>query len=213
MAAMTITADELDRAVGQLGELSLLDKRLLKMASQGYTPEGMSDALRGVLTPAKAAQRVREILKSYDWLSIVERRALILMDMIELKEILLDRVRREGGVVEDRDGRVAYSFGDPRWAANLAKVLSEMNKLISDESGRVEADRAAIRREHAQIMVRAIEQGFMHLLRLLQASYPEIDEQHARYALEDSLPIAITTVDGAVDEEDRLMDEDEAGGF
>jgi hypothetical protein len=94
---------------------------------------------------------VREILRSHDYLSQVERRALVLLDMIELKEILLDHVRTEGGeVTNERTGETYYSFGDPRWAGALVKLLSEMNKLISADKGDIDAARMKIRRKHAR---------------------------------------------------------------
>jgi hypothetical protein len=156
---------------------------------------------------------VREILRSWDWMSINEQQALILMDFIELKEILLDRVRREGGIVEGEDGRVAYSFGDPRWATTLNNTLKEMNKLISGMQATVESDRAVLRAEHAGHMVRALEKFADIFAAGVRASYPEIEPQELRLQIEEALPAAIAIIDAATDPEDREAAEDYEGGF
>lgn len=210
MGATTVSADELSRVVGAGGSLSMLDRKLLKYASKRWTLEVMSQRLGGMLTPAQCGQRVREILRSWDWLAINEQQALILMDFIELKEILLDRVRREGGVVQDESGRVAYSFGDPRWATTLNNTLKEMNKLISGMQTTVEADRAVLRAEHARPMIQAVEKFSDIFARGLKESYPEIDAKVMRATIEEALPQAIAIIDGATDPEEFGDDE---GGF
>lgn len=211
MPVTVVSVDDLNSVVGASGELSMLDKKLLAMASKRLTPSDMSERLNGILDPASCAQRVREILRAWDWLSIVEQRALILMDMIELKDILMDRVRQEGGEVEDRDGNITWSFGDPRWASAVTKLLSEMNKLITQEQTGIDADRQGLRRAHAMVMVRATEQAFDHMARSLRAEYPQVPEARMRLALEESVPIAIASIDSAISDEDRV--DDGEGGF
>lgn len=204
MVSFTISADELDAAVGAFGRLSVLDKKLLKWAAERRSPEWMSAKLDGVLSPAAAAQRTREILKSQDWLSQVEQRALILQDMIELKNILMGRIRKEGGLVTDEEtGQVAYSFGDPRWAANLTKLLGEMNKLIINEQSQVDVERQSLRRAHAQVMVRAVELAFKTLVLRVREKYPEVDEMVLRTFLEDALPNAVSAIEMSVAVEER----------
>lgn len=212
MGVAVVSSEDLGTVVGAGGSLSMLDKKLLRYASSRMTPEQMSEALEGILSPAAAAQRVREILRSWDWLAIVEQKALILMDMIELKDILMSRVKAEGGFIEDeKTGQQAYSFGDPRWASALQKTLDSMNKLVSTQQASLDAERQGLRKAHAMVMVRALEMGFDKLSRELRREYPQVNEQRMRDVLEDVLPLAIATVDAAVSEEDQI--EDSAGGF
>lgn len=210
MGVAIVSAEALGQAVGADGTLSLLDKKLLKWASQGLTPLEISERLDGILSPAQSAQRVREILRASDWLSVVERRALVLQDMIEVKEILMARIRAEGGMVEGSDGTLVHSFGDPRWSSNVIKLLGEMNKLISSEQQNIDLERQGLRRAHAMVMVRATEMAFDMLSREIRKSYPQVEPKAMRLMLEEAVPIAITAIDEAILDEDRLDDE---GGF
>jgi hypothetical protein len=203
MGVQVITADQLNAAVGASGKLSMLDKKILKAASKRMTPTQISEHLDGIISPAAAAQRAREILSAWDWLSINEQRALILMDMIELKEILFDRVRQEGGLVETRDGEMTFTLGDPRWSANLMKLLGQMNDLITKETANVDSERQSIRHAHGMVMVRAIEMTFDSLARDLRAEFPQVPEERMRLAIESALPLAIATVDAAISEDDE----------
>lgn len=211
MGLSVVSADELTRPVGADGKLSMLDKRLLKMASLRLSPAEMAERMNGIITPAAAAQRVREILSAWDYLSIVEQKALILMDLIELKDILMDRVRQEGGMVEGKNGELVYSFGDPRWASAVTKVLSEMGKLITQEQANVDAERQGVRRAHAMVMVRAIEQTFDRFARDLRAEFPSVPEARMRGVLEEAIPIAVAAIDSSITEDDRISDSE--GGF
>src|SRR5205823_5743116 len=112
--SIVVPTADLVKAVGEDDGLTATDKRLLQYARQNLSPNEMSEQFQGLLSPSRCIARVREILRSHDYLSQVERRALVLLDMIELKEILLDHVRTEGGeVTNERTGETYYSFGDP----------------------------------------------------------------------------------------------------
>jgi hypothetical protein len=196
------TAD-LAKVVGAEGELSATDKRLLQYARQNLSPDEMAEKFGGLLTPARCVQRVREILRSHDYLSQVERRALILLDMIELKEILLDHVRNEGGeVTNPNTGETYYSFGDPRWAGNLVKLLAEMNKLISADRGDIDAARIKIRRRHAEIFMRALDLTFRMLVRKMEAMGLGGSEEVMLELLEECLPAALAAIEQDVDDDE-----------
>lgn len=203
MGVTVVSAEELNEVVGAGGVLSMLDKKLLKYASQRLTPIEMADRLDNIISPPQAAQRVREILRSWDWLSITDQKALVMMDLVELKEILLNRVRGEGGIVEDGDGGRIYSYGDPRWAAALTKVLTQMEKMIVNTQADLDAERGGIRRAHAMVFVRAVEMAFDRLSRQLREEFPQVPESRMRHAIEDAVPLAIASIDAAVSEEDR----------
>lgn len=202
---MTVVATigDLTRAVGADGELSATDKKLLTFAKQNLSPTEMAEQLGFGFTPERCVQRVREILRSHDYLSQVERRALILLDMIELKEILLDHVRNEGGEIVNRQtGETYYSFGDPRWSGNLVKLLSEMNKLIASDKQDIDAARIKLRRRHASIMLQAIDLCFRLFIRKLPTIGVDVEESALLEILEQVLPTAIAAVEQNVEDDE-----------
>lgn len=200
-AQAVYSADDIGQAVGYQGKLSYLDSTLLRCASNRMTLQQISEEIGGVLTPAQCGQRVREILKSYDWMSDLDQRGLILMDFIELKNILFDRVRSEGGTVRNEDGSIYYSFGDPRWAAALTKVLEQLSKLVSREQPKLDAERQMLRRAHAKVMIEAVELAFRKLTLDIRESYPEVDEMVLRGFLETALPSAIQAIEARAEVE------------
>src|SRR6478736_4632626 len=85
--------------VGDGGELSGWDARLLQMAAERKTMEQMYEELgrpSGV-SPARLGQRVREILNSQDWLSITDQKALLLLDFVKLRDVLWERLNGTEG--------------------------------------------------------------------------------------------------------------------
>jgi hypothetical protein len=197
-----VRARDLSKTVGEEGELSATDKRLLVMAKQNLTPDEMAEQMGFGFTPVRCVQRIREILRSHDYLDQTEKRALILLDMTELKEILMDHVRSEGGeITNERTGETYYSFGDPRWAANLVKLLTEMNKLIASNKGEIDVARVKLRRRHASIMLTAIDLTFRLFTRKLKERGVEIDEGVMLELLEEVLPAAIASVEQNVEDE------------
>lgn len=185
---------DLSAPVGADDGLSVTDKALLAFARRNLSPEEISEEFGGLLTPAQAAQRTREILRSHDWLSQVERRALLLLDMVELKDILMARIRSEGGFVNGKKGS-AFVNGDPRWSATLVNLLKEMTRMLEGEQGAIDTARAKLRAQHASLMLRAIEAAFRIMARDLMAAHPDIRDDEMAGLLERSLPAAIALVE------------------
>lgn len=203
MTTTVVNVSDLAKVVGADGELSGTDRKLLAFAKKNYTPEEMAEELGFGFTPARCLSRVREILRSHDYLDQVERRGLILLDMIDLKEILMDHVRNEGGdVTNERTGETYYSFGDPRWAATLVKLLAEMNKLISADKSQLDVARAKLRRKHAALMMQAIDLTFRLFTRKLVAAGATLDEGVMLEILEEVLPAAIALVEQQVEDDE-----------
>lgn len=204
---MTSTAlvvqDDLSKPVGAADGLSVTDRRLLALARRNLSPEEISEELGGLISPARAAQRIREILRSHDWLSIEEQQGLLLLDMIELKEILLEHVREEGGLIEDpRSGGTYYSFGDPRWSANLIRLLGEMSKMILAARTDVESIKTTLRRKHAAVMTQAIQVTFAIVARGVTSRTRDLDERDMIELLEEALPKAVAIVEANTEVEE-----------
>jgi hypothetical protein len=186
---------DLEKRVGEAGELSGLDRRLLEMASARFNGEMMSGQLGGALSPERCLQRVREILKSVDWLSLVEQKQLVLLDLVELRDILFKIIRDQGGFKSVPDGNGGYlevwAEGDPRWTQNLIRALDSMRKII--DSAKLELDGAEIkiRRSHAMAMTDSIELGLRRYTSMIEAKYGiTIPTEESMEMMADAMSVA-----------------------
>lgn len=157
--------------LGEGGQLSGLDEQLLEMARKRMTAEQMYEELGSPsgMSPARCLQRVREIVRAQDYLSLTEQKALLLLDFIKLRDILFDRI--EGTEIKiNRHGDEIEVESSPGWANALVRVLKEWNKVIESMSADVEQGRSTIQRQHADLFMGAISVMFdRYNLRLEQA--------------------------------------------
>lgn len=186
---------DLYSAPGEGGKLSGLDTRLLELvaANPRITPEALAEEL-GVesMTPARCAQRVREILKAQDWLSISEQRALLLNDLIRLRDILFDRL--EGTETKiGRDGELIEVGSSPAWANALVRTIKEWNSVIKEMQKVVDEDRDTLRRVHADIMEVGIRLIFEKLCMEIADRY-DIDRNGLDSIMEEAMPYGFTAI-------------------
>lgn len=158
-----LSSKQLNEPVGEGGALSGLDTRLLEYAAMKMSPEEMSNQLAGAVDPARCAQRVREILRSQDWLSVVEQQAILMLDMYELRNILFDKVRENDVVTYNDNGDEVWSMQDPRWSANLIRLMKEFRAMLDATKAEVDKNKGNIRRAHADLMFGAIDLAFERL--------------------------------------------------
>lgn len=205
---------DLTRQVAGGGELSGLDKKLLELASRNMSPDEIGKELN--LKPARAAQRIREILRERDWLSLNEQEAMLMQDLIDLKNFLTTTMHKDQAMQiaaaenaaaearEDADFGLSRNYeqrvqeltlGDPRWAANLKGVLAEIGKILNGRRKIVESDRLMIRNSTAILMAAAIEMSFKNLVYQVREEYPEVDELKMRNMIEQSLPRAFQAIE------------------
>lgn len=178
--------------------LSVLDKKILEAAAQNKSPEEIA-ALAGT-TPERAAQRVREILKTRDWLSIIERKQLLMNDFYDLRAYLVDMMEADRNPNEQYDikGHPFIPPSDPRWAANMNVLLKELRRIIEADEKVVKRDVDTIHQAQANLMVRAIGIAFNRMVTQLTEHYPELDPQIAYDLMESALPHAMSTVEDRV---------------
>lgn len=128
---------------------SSIDRRLLKLASKYASPNEMSEAVLGQLTPAQCGDRVREILDSKTMLDEVQERRLLLIQMAEHLDFLKER--RED---------------DSSWSniSRMFKILSDQiertNVSMDDVSSRLAVDHAAF---FVQGYVKALDRALILL--------------------------------------------------
>lgn len=193
---------ELYRAPGEGGELSGLDARLLEIVAEAggrISGEEMAKKLNvSTMTPARCLQRAKEILQSQDLFSLTEQKALILLDVIRLRDILFERV--EGTDTKlDRDGRVVDLTAAPAWSSALIRLLREWRSIIDSMKVEIDSDQLQIRQAHADIMMEAITLIFENFLRALD-KFVEVNGRapsrlEANDIMEESLPIGFNVIE------------------
>lgn len=161
-----------------------LDRLLLRGASAGKSPKELSALTNGVLSPERAAQRVRDILASRDWLSQLERKQLLLDDISQLKDTLMEKA-------------VEYKSLDH------AKALMPLLKLLKDvlEADKIDVTQAMaqIREGHARIMLGAIQLAFENAALELSRRHPDVPRAELQALILESLPPAVEAVEARVE--------------
>lgn len=164
--------------------LGPIDTKLLEGASRNLNPEQLSAEVKGVVSPAVAAQRVKDILKSKDWLSYAERKKLVLEDAYFLLGKL--RTQMEGYV-------------DEKQASAFLKNIKQIAELLDHANAGNEKTLMQVREIHARVMAMAIKVAFEKALFELQKRYPDIPDDEIYEVLEESLPLAIGELDEVVE--------------
>lgn len=133
----------------QIVPSSSIDRRLIKEAAKYSSPEEMSEAVLGKLTPAQCIARVKEILASKTVFDEVEERRLLLISMAEHLEWLTDQ----------RENEKSWPV-----IARMYKVLSDQversNVNVSDISSKLAED-------HARYFTEGYMKGFDAVVKLL----------------------------------------------
>lgn len=186
---------ELDLASKSEG-MSGWDKRLLEAASRRsgrISPIELSKLAGG--TPEKCAQRLKELLADRDWLSNLERQALVLEDLVDLKDHLLGMVRDDSFGWTDERGR--WRGADPRWSAELLKVIKEISRQNEIGFKQIEGAKAGLRQAYANLMIRSIEMATMEMLGAIADEQSIDTEPYRQRLVEEFLPRAFEVIQQA----------------
>jgi DNA-binding Lrp family transcriptional regulator len=180
--------------VGSGGELSGLDARLLDIVAEAggrISGEEIAKKLNvESMTPARCAQRVREILKSQDLLSQVEQKALILLDFIKVRDMLFDRI--EGTETRiTKHGDVIEVESSPGLFNTMVRMLKEWRLLIESMRQDVDSETVKIRAAHARIMMDAIVEMFEEFIRLLEQFFIDKDRLPTRIEMNEMMEEAM----------------------
>lgn len=132
---------------------SAIDRRLLRAAAKFASPEQLSEAVNGQLTPAQAIDRVKALLASQDVYTDLEQRRLLMMQMADF----IDYLREQ-----------AYADNPAAWAA-----LNRSLKLLSDQIERSNIDiddvSTKLGRAHANYYIEGYFQGFLEIVEILKS--------------------------------------------
>lgn len=174
--ALVIDVADLKDAVKDLDlqRLSVMDDRLLEMAGkrmsfvQMYEELGEPDGM----SPASIGTRVRTLLAAFE-LDAVEQKALLLRDLVRLRDIIFDQLEGENFKL-DKDDNLIPTGPEPAWANAMVRLLKEWRSTVESMQKDLDGDRASLREAHAQIMMQAITVMFERfVLRLEEAGQDE----------------------------------------
>lgn len=107
--------------MANISNLSDLDERILSLADHA-SPEEISRELGGVVSPARIAARVKNILGSRDWLSLAEQEQVVLHKMRQLLE------------------RVEGQFFDLDNASVQLRILKELGSRLDHRRSAITVD-------------------------------------------------------------------------
>ena len=177
----------MSKSVGIL-EPSRLMKRLLEGAVRKLTPEQLSESVNGQLTPEECLLKLKEFLRSTDYLDYVETRSLLLVEVGNFLESL--RVD-------------AIDFGKDRARDQFLRTLQLMLEQTQKQMPELDDMISKIGKAHAEMFVQAAmagissyragleailrERGQLEVLTLSDEEWAEIEEgaqSGARRALE-----------------------------
>ena len=146
---------------------SSIDRRLLAQAAKYATPNEMSEAVMGELTPAECVVRVKELLASKTIYDEIEERRLLLIQQAEW----LDWLKTQ------RDN-------DKSWSA-INRAMKQMSDQIERSNININDVSAKLSTEHARYFVEGFMLGFNRVLE--EISKNEITELSEEYVEEVSL--------------------------
>lgn len=159
---------------GEGDSLTLQDRRLLDLASNGLSPEEIENTT-GV-PGAEVVGRVRGILRSRDIWTDLERRQLLLHAAHKLK----DKVE------------AFLQADDPKSVQAYLSTLKMVSDML-DKQGAISDDEIErVTRAQAAKMILLIEAGYGHARNLLSEEYPNVDVALLDEAFKQGLREAIT---------------------
>lgn len=160
-----------------------LDRKLLHAASDGLSPKEMAQAVGGLIPPEQAAQRVRDLLESRNWLTFFEQQQLLSEQINEILASL--RTWVDAGSI------------------NHIKTALQALKMKQDQldKHRISPEEAAniIREGQARILLSAIQVAMMSAADELGRRYPQVPTGEIRETFMLALPGAVESVERRIE--------------
>lgn len=168
-----------------VGKRSALDEKLIKLARQRKSPVEISEALDGKISPEAAEKRIHDILREKDYFTLDEIRMLHLEELMETQE---------------RFKQLADE-GDQKSYGTLARTQVTIGQVIENLSkGNFNEKMMQVNELHAKVMIDAISVAFEKAIQELNKRYPEIEYSELAEILEDSLPLAVSSIKSHVED-------------
>lgn len=157
-------------------DIDLIDEELLRYAASGYSGQQMEQAT-GV-PAATAIIKVKELLKSKDVWDIAERRALLIDDLLRLKDDLQKNL----------------DITDAKHTETLVKLLRVIGERLDQEAKHSGEELDKLTTLQAQKLVSLFIAATQRAKELLREDYPDVVMVDIERALEAGL--AFAAVDG-----------------
>lgn len=160
-----------------------MDRKLLAAAADGLSPREMARVVNDVVTPEQAAQRVRELIASRNWLTFFEQEQLALESVNEL-------------LSTTREWTQAGSLDHMKFALSALKLkLDQLNK------NRISPEVAAniIREGQARIMLAAIQYAMTDAAEELARRY-QAPPDEVRQLMLEAMPRAVDAVEQRIEQ-------------
>jgi hypothetical protein len=161
-----------------------LDQILLRGAGAGKSPNELSKLVGGTIKPEAAAKRVFDLLASRDWLNQVQRKQLLIDDLMAVKDKLMDQVLKFNMVKDS--------------ASPLIKVLGEIGKQLDKDKIDLNAALTQIRQAHADMMLAAIRVALERSFLELEKRHPDVPRSELTEIFQVALPDAVKEIEARV---------------
>ncbi|MGN6325830.1 hypothetical protein [Pseudolysinimonas sp.] len=160
-----------------------IDRKLLAGAADGLSPRELSRLVGGIVTPEEAAQRVRDLLESRNWLTFFEQEQLALESINEMLTML--RTMANAGSLD----AVKVSLS----AIKLKLDTLAKNRISPEQAANI------IREGQARIMLSAIQMAMLEASRTLASQYG-VEPTEVRETVMLALPAAVETVEARIEQ-------------
>lgn len=163
--------------------LSEIDRILLQGAAARKSMQELSELTNGMVKPAEAGQRVKDILSARDWLSQAEMRLLLIDDIMRLKDNLMSK---------------AVTFNDLDAAKPLISVLTLLDKTLAADKFDMTKAMTEINRAHAQLMLSAISLALERSFLELEIRYPGLRKAELLEVFQMAMPDVVREIESRV---------------
>lgn len=167
--------------------LDMIDRQLIRAAaSDKRSPKELSKAVNGILSPERAAARMLELLDESDWLTVVQERRLLILNLRELLDALY----------ED-----AVTHKDLKAMAEYRKTLESLADRILGASINLDDVTTKLTRAYAASFAKAIGAAFDGMPAALEARGIDIEMHEIEGVFQEVLPLASASLEVDTDGE------------
>lgn len=166
--------------------LDMIDRQLIRAAaSDKRSPKELSKAVNGLLSPEKAAARLIELLDESDWLTVVQERRLLIMNLRELLDALYEE---------------AITHKNPKLIGEYRKTLENLADRILGATINLDEVSAKLTSGYAQHFAKAIGAAFDGMPKALEARGIVIEMEEIEGVFQEIMPLVAKSLEASTDD-------------